>query len=210
MESKRSEIAKSDPEKAEQYKWITEWQLYDDVKTRTSNIYIDSDKGRELESGPFYITFDKKIGKYVCMVLNHSNNFFMVDDVTKVIPQTFAQAPTSNVESLTSLIDKVLNLLAWVNERRFNMPWRWSLWSQTYQNVLNHLENGRNFLKDIYLDEEDKKDELIGEAKTAAIKKIKKRLQIFKEREIASELFRVNQPIASTETQNSYRAKKAQ
>ena len=77
---------------------------------------------------------------------------------------------------MASLTDTVLNLLAWVNERRFNMPWRWSLWSQTYQNVLNHLENGRTFLKDIYLDEEDKKDELTGEAKTAAIKKIKKRL----------------------------------
>ena len=208
MESKRSEIAKNDPEKAEQYKWITEWQLYDDVKTRTANVYIDSDKGKQLESGPFYITFDRIFGKYVCMALNFSNNFFMVDDMSQVVPKTFEQAPSSSVENMGSLTETVLNLLAWVNERRFEMPWRWSLWSQTYSNVLNHLENNRTFLKDHYLDEDDKKDELTGDAKTTAIKKIRKRLQIFKEREVAQELYRVHQPIASTDSQNAYRARK--
>ena len=90
MESKRSEIAKDDPEKAEQYKWIKEWELYDDILTSTSNIHIDSDRGKQLESGPFYITYDRTMGKYVCMVLNHSNNFFLVDDLAQTIPKTFS------------------------------------------------------------------------------------------------------------------------
>ena len=55
---------------------------------------------------------------------------------------------------MQSLTETVLNLLAWVNERRFSMPWRWSLWSQTYNNVLEMVEHGRPFLKDIYHDKD--------------------------------------------------------
>ena len=111
---------------------------------------------------------------------------------------------------MASLTDTVLDLLAWVNEKRFDMPWRWSLWSQTFTNVLNHIDNGRTFLKDQYIDDEQKKDELNGEAKSKAIKRIKKRLQIFKEREITHELYRVNQPVATNEVATVYRSKKSQ
>ena len=50
-------------------------------------------------------------------------------------------------------------MLAWVNERRFQMPWRWTLWSQTFTNVLEHIEKEKTFLKDLYLDEEEKKEQ---------------------------------------------------
>ena len=70
------------------------------------------------------------------MSLTHAFNFFMVDDLSKTVPKTFAEAPTTVVQSMANVIEKTLNLLAWVNERRFQMPWRWSLWSQTFTNVL--------------------------------------------------------------------------
>ena len=105
------------------------------------------------------------------------------------------------IQSMASLHDRVFDILSWVNERRYQMPWRWSLWSQTYKNVLLHIENNRKFLHDYYKVEEEQNEEenKEGEAKAQYIKKIKKRLQIFKEREVTRELFRLNQPIANNE-----------
>ena len=86
-----------DKEKADEYKWITEWNLYEDISLNSSNIFIESDRGQQLqeESGACYITYDKIIGKYVCMSLTHSFNFFMVDDMTMTIPKTFDEAPST-------------------------------------------------------------------------------------------------------------------
>ena len=95
------------------------------------------------------------------------------------------------------------------------MPWRWTLWSQTFTNVLLHIESNRKFFQEYYKVEEIKnkdgeqpaKDE---ESKANIIKKIKKRLQIFKEREVTRELYRLDQPIANNEQAIAYRAKKVQ
>ena len=46
LESKRSEIAVKDKDKAEEYKWITEWDLYENISLLSSNIFIESDKGK--------------------------------------------------------------------------------------------------------------------------------------------------------------------
>ena len=72
------------------------------------------------------------------------------------------------------------------------MPWRWTLWSQTYTNVMRHIENGSNFKwKHPYpSDETEPKEETESEKKNM-IKKIKKRLQIFEEREVAREMYRL-------------------
>lgn len=118
-ESRRSEIAKDDPENAEKYDWTSEWDLYDDIKIRTSNVFIEANRGKQLEAGSFYTTYDKTMGKFVCMSLTNGYNFFMVDDLNSTIPKTFESAPSTQISSISALTDTVLNLLAWVNERRF-------------------------------------------------------------------------------------------
>ena len=80
---------------------------------------------------------------------------------------------------MANVIEKTLNLLAWVNERRYQMPWRWSLWSQTFTNVLQYVEHNKTFLRDLYIPEEEKQPEDRAEAEEArknAVKRIKKRL----------------------------------
>jgi len=77
--------------------------------------------------------------------------------LTETIPRTFGEAPPTSIASLDALTETVLNLMAWVNERRFSMPWRWSLWSQTFNNVLKHLENGNIFLSDLYVEVDQRK-----------------------------------------------------
>jgi len=47
-ESKRSEIAKISPEDAQAYDWISEWNLYEEISTRNSNILIEADLGKQL------------------------------------------------------------------------------------------------------------------------------------------------------------------
>ena len=73
------------------------------------------------------------------------------------------------------------------------------------------VEHDRPFLKDIYVD----KDQSISaedreEIKKNSIKKIKKRIDIFKGREIGRELYRLDQPVANNEQAIAYRAKKKQ
>ena len=96
-ESKRAEIAKKSPERAQTYDWTSEWSLYEDITVRTANIFIESDRGRQLEHGVCYFTYDKHLGKFVCMSLTHAYNFFMVDDLSKSVPKTFAQPPSTEV-----------------------------------------------------------------------------------------------------------------
>jgi hypothetical protein len=81
-ESKRSEIAKKAPEEAEAYDWISEWDLYEEISTRNSNLIVEADLGKQLENGACYFTYDKLFGKFVCMSLTHSNNFFLVEAQT--------------------------------------------------------------------------------------------------------------------------------
>jgi len=47
-ESKRSEIAKKSPEKAESYDWITEWSLYENIEVRSTKIIVEAEKGSQL------------------------------------------------------------------------------------------------------------------------------------------------------------------
>ena len=89
-ESKRAEIATKSPEKAQTYDWTSEWSLYEDITVRTSNIFIEADRGRQLEHGVCYVTYDQNLGKFICMSLTHAYNFFMVDDLSKTVPKTFA------------------------------------------------------------------------------------------------------------------------
>jgi flagellar biosynthesis regulator FlbT len=74
------------------------------------------------------------------------------------------------------------------------------------------VEHGKSFLKEMYVNDEDekKKSEEAGsdDAAKNSIKRIKKRLQIFKEREVTRELYRLDQPIANNEQAIAYRAKK--
>ena len=117
-ESKRDKIAKTNPEKAESYEWISEWDLYEEIKTQSSKILIDSDKGRQFESGACYYTFDNQIGKYIGFSLSHANNFFLVDDSSQTIPQSHDKDPSTKIDSMGDLTETVLNLLGWVNNKR--------------------------------------------------------------------------------------------
>ena len=73
------------------------------------------------------------------------------------------------------------------------MPWRWSLWSQNLTNALHYVEHGRGFFRDAFPKGDDEKDEdkEDDEQRKASIKKIKRRLKDFKEREVLRELQRV-------------------
>ena len=86
MESKRSEIAKKNPTEAEKYDWINEWSLYEDLSFRSASIFIDADRGTQANKNSNYVTYDKKIGKFICFNLTHANNFFMVDSPTQTLP----------------------------------------------------------------------------------------------------------------------------
>lgn len=129
-----------------------------------------------------------------------------------MLPKTFAEAPPIKVQSMSVLTEVTLNLLSWVNERRFAMPWRWSLWSQTLKNVLRMVEENHQFLDEIYVDKDLAKEPIEGreEAKKASIKKIKKRIDLFVGREVTRELYRLNRPISENEQAIAYRAKKKQ
>lgn len=76
------------------------------------------------------------------------------------------------------------------------------------------MEKGKNFLNDMYLNEEEEKkktaDANFDDATKNAIKRIKKRLQIFEGREVTRELYRLDQPIANSEQASAYREKKNQ
>lgn len=142
--------------------------------------------------GQFYVTYDHSWGKFLCMSLSHAFNFFFVEELSETLPRTFKESPSCVFDSFSGLQDTALDLLAWVNERRFSMPWRWTLWSQTYTNVLHHIENGNNFKwKNPYPSDETEPTEDTESEKKNMIKKIKKRLQIFEEREVAREMYRL-------------------
>ena len=90
------------------------------------------------------------------------------------------------------------------------MPWRWSLWSQSVENVLSMVENDRVYLKDIYYDKDDDPAAVIEreETKKSNLKKMKKRLELFKGREVTRELYRLEVPTSTNEQAIAYRAKK--
>lgn len=112
-------MAKHNAEEAKDYDYISEWSLYEDISVYTSNIFMEAERGRQLERGACYTTYDRNIGKYVCMSLTHSYNFFLVDDQMKTIPCTYGQAPSTELQSMASLHERVLDVLSWVNERRY-------------------------------------------------------------------------------------------
>lgn len=200
-ESKREEIAKKSAESAEAYEWVTEWSLYEDIYVRSNSLTTVSERGFQISQCPFSLTYDKKMGKFIGFVLCHSHNFFLVDNLVESIPKTMTEAPSTQINSFAELTEVGLNLLTWVNERRFSMPWRWSLWSQTFSNVLKHFENGGTFLHEVYLEPTVRKSsqDTSDEAKKNLIKRAKKRLQILKEREMSREFYRLDQPIANNE-----------
>lgn len=86
-QSKKEEHEKN--KKEEPFEWLSEWNLYDDIQIRTSLIQIHADRGKQLDKNRFYVSYDHAMGKYVCMLLSHSNSFFLVDELTESFPKTF-------------------------------------------------------------------------------------------------------------------------
>lgn len=100
-ESKRSEIAKKNSAEAEKYDWLSEWNLYEDLNYRTAVVYIDADKGSQANMGRNYVTYDQEIGKFICFNLSHANNFFIAESPAQMLPQTFGEVPSAQVDSMS-------------------------------------------------------------------------------------------------------------
>ena len=82
------------------------------------------------------------------------------------------------------------------------MPWRWSQWSHSYKQVIGFLELGRNFIRDPSrpTEEPEEKSKL-----QANLKKLHKRFEHAREKEVAKEVSRLGLALCPTEDAVTYR-----
>ena len=121
-DSKREEIRKTNPQKADKYDFMPEWDLYEPITCKTTLIKGAEDRSKLLKDGQKYITYDHQLKSFIGMVLdaNYAHNFFIVDDSAHILPKK-RKAP-SELEQFTdfkSFLERTLQVTLWVNERRF-------------------------------------------------------------------------------------------
>lgn len=173
---------------------MTEWELYESITCKSTLVKVLEDKQSILLSAQSYITYDPTSKKFLAITLDQAfRNVAVYDDPASLLPRS-REAPSADVDptSFKSFVAQAFGVLAWANQSRFQMPWRWSHWSNTYAKVLAHVESGRSFVWDPVKsagaeeekDPEAEEEEESPQERTAKnVKRLKKRYQQARERE---------------------------
>ena len=118
-----------DPEKAEKFKCLSEWDIYEDIETKSSLIKVIEDKDSLNLKTVNHLTYDNVNKKFVGITLEQPvRNIVVYDDLSEIMPTSTIQ-DIPNIDEVKNLKDSLkvtFELLLWTNQLRFQMPWRWS------------------------------------------------------------------------------------
>ena len=111
-----------DPEKAEKFKFLSEWDMYEGVETKSSLIKVIEDKDSLNLKTVNHLTYDNFNKKFVSITLEQPvRNIVVYDDLSEIMPTKPIQ-DIPNIDEIKNLKDSfkvTLELLLWTNQCRF-------------------------------------------------------------------------------------------
>ena len=138
-------MEKTGAENAKSFEFVTEWELYESIKVKSTLVKVLEDRQSLMLSAQNYLTYDPANHKFMAITLDAQvRNVALYDDPAALLPRPHV-APSAEVDqepppSFKSFVKKAFAALAWANSSRYQMPWRWSHWSNTYAKVLAHID----------------------------------------------------------------------
>ena len=96
---------------------MSEWDLYDDVTTKSSLLRVIEDKQSINLQTVNYLTYDHSNNKFLGITLEQPvRNIFVVDDLNEIIPIEIENAPSiDDIDSIKKTIEVAFELVCWAN-----------------------------------------------------------------------------------------------
>ena len=113
----KDQLMKTEPDKAENFKFVSEWEMYDGVTTKSSLIKIIDDKDSLNLKTVNYLTYDSTNFKFVGITLEQQvRNIVVYDDLNEVMPKMVEDGlDIEAISSLKSVNETCLRLLMLAN-----------------------------------------------------------------------------------------------
>ena len=113
----KDQLMKTEPDKAENFKFVSEWEMYDGVTTKSSLIKIIDDKDSLNLKTVNYLTYDSTNFKFVGITLEQQvRNIVVYDDLNEVMPKMVEDGlDLEAISSLKSVNETCLRLLMFAN-----------------------------------------------------------------------------------------------
>ena len=113
----KDQLMKTEPDKAENFKFVSEWEMYDGVTTKSSLIKIIDDKDSLNLKTVNYLTYDSTNFKFVGITLEQQvRNIVVYDDLNEVMPKMVEDGlDLEAISSLKSVNETCLRLLMLAN-----------------------------------------------------------------------------------------------
>ena len=152
---KMAELEKEGAENAKTFELVSEWELYEPIALRSTLLKVIEDRQALSLNASNYVTYDPYNKKFIAITLDQSfRNVIIYDDTAELLPKALSPPSTETGLALTdfkSFVKTTVTTLSWANQSRYQMPWRWNLWSDVYGKTLMHLDpdlGGRPFVHD--------------------------------------------------------------
>ena len=112
------EAAKAGSEPPKPFEFVTEWELFEPIKVKSTLVKVYEDKQSLLLSAQAYLTYDPRRKKFLAMPLTDQafRNVVVYDDPSNLLPRS-REAPSADVDatSFKSFVAEAFGVLAWAN-----------------------------------------------------------------------------------------------